>query len=283
MTVRDHLKNRTLITDLGLLIKNTDKIFKLINLRTLFQKEEKEPEHISAIKEEQAIKEININKSFVLYVNGMLTSETDAINQQNALSKTLNQSVGVFYNKTGGLIIDLIETSYGRNLEKSSEAAKNVAASIIDKVNNTNQTLTLIGYSQGAVIFNNALQIAQKELTDRQLNKIKFITFGGALNECDLNDNIEIEHFVNLDDPVPHLGLLIEDKTHSGTIYKRDAAGHFFLDDYLEPFKNGEFGTNSNFYKSIGKKELEQDLTKFMSKYEEINKQINKKINYKNT
>ena len=196
----------------------------------------------------------------------------------------LNENVGVFYNKTGGLIIDLLESSYGRNLNKRSEAAISVAYSIIDKLNNTNKDITLIGHSQGAIIINNALQIVQENLPEKQLKKIKFVTFGGALSKCDLNDNIKVEHFVNIDDPVPNLGLLRKNKIHSGDLFKRDATGHFFVRDYIHPFQKGEFGGNSNFYKLIEKQELEQSLTGFIVKYknkakENINNFINKNKN----
>ena len=281
MSVREYLSNKTIVKDIGLLLKNTDKIFKLFNLKTIFsgKKEESESQFSlsslktlfnfdkSTIKEDQAIKDIDIKDSSIIYVNGILTTEKDAIKQQKALENTLNKKVGVFYNQTGGLIIDLLESSYGRNLEKHSAASESVASSIIDKLNNTTENLTLIGHSQGAIILNNALEIVQDALPEKQLKKLTFITFGGALNKCDLNDNISVEHFVNKDDPVPNLGLLRKGKVHSGDIYERDATGHFFVRDYLHPFKKGEFGGNSNFYKLLGKKELEQDLTELISKY----------------
>lgn len=279
MSVRNYLKNRTIVKDIGLLIRNTDKVLKLFNLKSLFSRDNNAEDQFSfdilkkiftfdksMIQKDKAIKEIDTHGASVFYVNGILTDQEDAVKQKHKLEELLNEKVGLFYNETGGLIIDLLESSYGRNLDKKSEAAKALAVSIQDQLNRHNNDITLVGHSQGAIILNNALELIQENesINKNDLKRINFVTFGAAINECNLNDNIKIEHFANIDDPIPNLGILRKNKIHSGDIFKRDETGHFFVRDYLHPLEIGEFGHDSLFYKRT--RQVKKDMLLSMEK-----------------
>jgi hypothetical protein len=283
MSVKKYINNSMITTDLGLLLKNMGKIFKLFNIKKLFCGSDDlgftfvDFKNIftidsSVLKKAGCVKRIGNKEASVVYVNGILTTKKEAFKQNAFLSKTLNKDVETFYNETGGLLVDLLESSWGRNVETSSESAKVVASHILDKLKNTNEDeIHFVGYSQGAIILNNALNVVQNILPEEELKRIKFTTFGAALNECKLNKNIRVEHFANVDDPVPNLGILIKDIEHSGEIYTRDGSGHFFINSYLKPLKNGDFGKESNFYKEVNKADVKLATQKMLEKHSKIN------------
>jgi len=279
MSARDYLTNRTITADINLLIKNSDKIFKLFNLRTIFSsKPNSNQSFLEQIKKliffdqdstlpNSSIKNIDTDSTNIFFVNGILTSENEAIEQKKLLSSLLNTDIGLLYNKSGGLLIDLLESSYDRNIDNYSNATKHITKFIIFKLKTSSDILTLIGHSQGATLINKALNLAQKELNKEELKNIKFITFGAAINQCNLDKNILTEHFVNTEDPIPNLGLLINNSIHSGKIYKREATGHFFAQDYLMPLSRSEFGIDSYFYQQLSIPLQNNEIRTFLEKY----------------
>jgi hypothetical protein len=273
-SVSEYLSNRTLYEDFGLLLKNTGKIYKL------FYSNNKTNDNGFQISDLKKILRIDFNKlkgeslisignkdSNIIYVNGILTDKKEALEQKDYLNKLLSSKIEVLHNDTGGLFVDLLESSYGRNLLKRSDISIKLSKEILKKLKKSKESITLIGHSQGAIIINNALELVQNECDIEDLKRINFFTFGAAISQCVLNNSIKTEHFANIDDPIPNLGILIKGISHNGTIHTRDSSGHSFIDYYLKPFEKGEFGKENFFNKLIESNKLKDLLkTNFLNK-----------------
>tara|TARA_Y100001960_G_scaffold328546_1_gene417578 strand:- start:2190 stop:3116 length:927 start_codon:yes stop_codon:yes gene_type:complete len=275
----DYFKFDNVIEDIGILIKNSDKVWDILfsdNEETVKCKQEelkKEGLDFSGIKkvfnfdmDKLNTKELKIygnTHSNIIYVNGILTDLNDLREHMNCLGKAFNSDIKAFHNETGGVLIDLIESSYDRGELERTPLAEAMAKEILAKLEMSKEDLHLIGHSQGAILLNNALEIVQDECKFEDLSRLHFYTFGAGLKNCILNNNIHIEHFANEGDLIPNMGILNKDSEveHTGDLYTRKANGHYFLENYLMPLREGKFGTDSKFYNLVNTASIQNFLT----------------------
>lgn len=275
----DYFKFENVIDDIGILIKNSDKVWDILfsnDEEKVKCKEEELKEEgldLSGIKKVFSFdmdkintKEVkiygNVNSN-IIYVNGILTDLNDLREHMNCLGKAFNSDIKAFHNETGGVLIDLIESSYDRGMMERTPLSEAIAKEILAKLEISKEDIHLIGHSQGAILLNNALEIVQDECKFEDLSRLNFYTFGAGLKHCILNNNITIEHFANEGDLIPNMGILNKesDVEHTGTLYTREASGHYFLENYLIPLRQGKFGTESKFYDLINSASIQNLLT----------------------
>lgn len=246
---------KALLEDIQLMMGDQVKLKNLINRRTLFSensewyvKRDEEPQScdISDIQGNNQL--IGDKDAQVFFVNGVLTPKVVAIHQQQQLAKLVQQPVSLIYNPTKHVIADLLECHLDRH-----GLSSNIMAFAVDCIKHAlgshNKKILLVGYSQGAIIVSAALQALKQETQDYDLSRLHYVTFGAGVKQSILPGEVKQEHFVNLHDPVPHLGLLHPDYKVSGKVYERDNWGHLFVADYLNPMASGEFGGDSLFEK----------------------------------
>ncbi len=75
------------------------------------------------------------------------------------------------------------------------------------------------------------------------------------------------------------MGILNKDSEveHTGDLYTREANGHYFLENYLIPLRDGKFGTESKFYNLVNTASIQNFLTQ---KTESL--QIDTELKYEN-
>jgi hypothetical protein len=184
-------------------------------------------------------------QSRVFFVNGILTPFGLADYQRNYLANLIHQPVGLLYNPTVGLLGDLLECHQDRQ-GKPSDVVMALYHQLQTALN-TNGDITLVGYSQGAIIATHALQLLARHASRDELRRIHYTTFGAGFKDSLLPHCIHQEHFANARDPITHLGLHHPDFSVTGEIHSRDAHGHMLVADYLSPTLLSEF---SNFHQS---------------------------------
>jgi hypothetical protein len=189
------------------------------------------------------------NQARVLFINGIVTTRPIAQHQASMLSQALQEPVELIYNETEGLIKDLLECNEGRHGILNEEARK-AQQVIMDKLA-TDGPLTIVAYSQGAIIATSALNALAGTLSDEALLRISFVTFGAGFRECQLPSSIHCEHFANRRDPVTKLGLQHANYSHCGQLFMREAKGHLFVADYLTPMRQGYSYGESQFQRRI--------------------------------
>lgn len=221
----------------------------LFNLRTLLSQDSELPRDrkaLSALAKSLAHADFGgvcydgERHSRVLFVNGIMTPYSVALNQRDYIQSRVGQSVGLVYNPTESLIADLLECHQDRVGEPTA-LVKGLMLQIQYAVRSSPYPVTVIGYSQGAIAATRALTLLQDTLTPAQCRRLRYVTFGAGFKTNQLHDNIIQEHFANLRDPVVHLGLLQTATPHSGVIHTRDAQGHMLVADYLSPAAQAGF------------------------------------------
>ncbi len=227
-------------------------LFKMLNRKTVFQSySEYNPKHYSAMENiknkavhlkfktsdsmRDGVKRMGREDATYVYINGILTAEGVAKYQQHYLEKVLGGDVELFYNYTGGALVDLYESFLDRN-DMCTVATKNTVSFLVEKLERQDE-IVILAHSQGAIISYYALLLIAKERPEL-LQKVRLITFGAALKEFTKKLDVERYHFANTHDPVSRLGLF----DCNEEIITRDAHGHLFIADYIYPIWNGEFG-----------------------------------------
>lgn len=178
------------------------------------------------------------NSARVLFINGIVTPYSVAQHQANILSQAIGQEVTLIHNETDGLYHDLLECNQGRS-GVLTEIAQRMLEVINAQLLNDEAELTIVAYSQGAIIATSALTELAKNTCENDLSRIRYITFGAGFKTSVLPEQIFCEHFANSDDPVTWLGLQNVEFPYSGELFVRSAKGHFFVADYLIPMMNG--------------------------------------------
>ncbi|GHE97617.1 PE-PPE domain-containing protein [Thalassotalea profundi] len=188
-------------------------------------------------------------KPRVLFINGIVTPYSVAKHQADILNKAIRQDVALIYNETDGLFQDLLECNQGRSgvlTDVAQRMLEAIEAQLLEE-----GELTIVAYSQGAIISTSALIELAKNATEEDLSRIRYITFGAGFKTSVLSTHIYCEHFANSDDPVTWLGLQHIDFPYSGELFIRQAKGHFLIADYLIPMMNGATYGDSWFEKQI--------------------------------
>ena len=161
----------------------------------------------------------------VFFINGVIAHHDVALLQRDALSAALGEHVALLYNPTKNLIADLLECHHDRYGASASASSKYVMEHILGRIQ-AGLRVTIVGYSQGAIIANAALLSIMNKVSPEQLSLISFVSFGAGFRSSVLPSIIIQEHFANVRDPVVNLGLLLPEHAVSGTVYTREASGH---------------------------------------------------------
>ena len=202
-------------------------------------------------KHNKKLKKIDLDHSNIIYVNGILTSERIATYQKRRLERLLKKQVALIYNPTVSLIKDIIEGVSYATVNKQADVMVEISNIIKQKNFVNKKPLKLIGHSNGVTILHHALKLIEHQLTKSQLSRITFIAMGSPFVYTDLHPLIHVEYFSNSEDPIIKFNRLKSNKNLEFQVYTRDAKGHFLVNDYLLPLKNGEFGKCSVLYKKI--------------------------------
>lgn len=258
---------KALVEDIQLMMGKQVKLRNLINRRTLFSKNSEwyvdrslspEMNHESVIANHQeGLSPAEYQPMLIgqaphraLFVNGVLTPMAVAMHQQQQLSDLLPFPVSLIYNPTRHVIADLLECHLDRN-GLASTIMQFTKDCILNALAESDESVLLVGYSQGAIIISAALQALQEELDETDLKRIHYVTFGAGVKQSTLSPLMLQEHFVNEHDPIPHLGLLHPDYDVTGEVYLREAHGHLLVADYLNPLAAGDFAGGSQFEKRL--------------------------------
>jgi hypothetical protein len=190
----------------------------------------------------------------VIMINGVMSPFRIATHQSEVLSLCIGQPVSLIYNPTIGIIKDLLECHQDRHGEPT-----NIVRFTMERITQSlmqDGPITIVGYSQGAIIASAAIAQLAKVQPASILSRIHYVTLGAGFKESILPHYIKQEHFANANDPVTHMGLLSGQYTSTGTSHIRDAHGHLMIADYLLPIKAGDFGGDSLFETFFLKEEL---------------------------
>tara|TARA_B100000700_G_scaffold331370_1_gene463545 strand:- start:1776 stop:2621 length:846 start_codon:yes stop_codon:yes gene_type:complete len=227
--------------DVGLLLGGKFQLHHLFNLRTMIRKDcdlSGGRNMLKVVSDSLSKKDFagvcldGCKNARILFVNGVMTPYSLAQWQRDCLQMLFKQPVGLVYNPTESLIADLLECHQDRYGEPTM-LAHGLVAQIEYTLKTSPYPVTVVGYSQGAIIATRALSILTARLGRAQLQRVRYITFGAGFRENQLHEAIVQEHFANLRDPVVHLGLLRPGSEHTGVIHTRDAQGHMLVADYL--------------------------------------------------
>lgn len=185
-------------------------------------------------------KEYGKNKDFY-YVNGINTKESEANHTAEQLSSATGQNFKPLYNKTDGVLSDLIEVSKQRFSDEKFDTVTLNTTLPFYKTLSQGKGLKIVAHSQGAAITAKALKLCEKiliykslninlpslsskdmEEADKQIKKnkdspeykkalenvnkimseVEVITMGGAASQ-DQFPNVKLVEILNPKDPVP--------------------------------------------------------------------------------
>jgi hypothetical protein len=189
----------------------------------------------------------------VIYVNGIKTSEMDAMSQASELEFMLGKDVELFYNKTNGWVSDLIESFANRwfykwfvaritlNLVTAIRVALSIGCDVM-----------IVAHSQGTAIAANAIHLLEAEwgADCPYPDRVSLICFANV-NSREPNRIKRVEYFINSWDAV--LKLLIKCSTEKwiGKRFLRKGSGHNFIHDYLEKIDRFDNVWKSFFYEYV--------------------------------
>lgn len=203
-------------------------------------------------------KDNTINESWY-YINGIATTENEAILQKNVLEKMFEKNIDVIYNPTRGFLMDLAESIKERTFNKKTQITEDVSEKIKEDLM-SGRKVVLIGHSQGGIIASGVVNnmIKDKDVKN-YLTNLELYTFASAADKVSHHKELSLrherlvpysEHYVNEKDFVAQIGVgaSIFREQISGDIYSVDAPGHFLVEHYLEHFKNGLYTKDSKLY-----------------------------------
>ena len=203
------------------------------------------------------------------FVNGCATDYDGLQKNVDLLSSTFGREVTGIYNKSFGLIGDLLECLIQRCFNYKTHTVRMVYTSIKPLITDPRVSkIVLIGHSQGGIIISMVLDQLFAELPPEGMQKLEVYTFGSAASHfpnpavsldpvrppplianghVDASSNPAnqqliipyIEHYANEYDMVPRWGVLhcvsdIQSSLYAGSVFVRlGASGHMFNQHYL--------------------------------------------------
>lgn len=202
---------------------------------------------------------INTENESWYYINGIATTESEALLQEEVLEKMFHKEITTIYNPTKGFFSDLMESIKERTFNRKTEITENTKE-LIKKDLLDGKKVVIIGHSQGGIIASGVvnLLIKDKDVKDK-LKNLELYTFASAADKVSHHKGESLrqgrlvpysEHYVNEKDFVAQIGVgaTIFRSQISGDIYSADAAGHFLVEHYLEHFKNGVYTKDSRLF-----------------------------------
>lgn len=179
-------------------------------------------------------------------VNGVST--TREMHRMNArqLADVFHRQIYCFHNPTQGTVLDLLECTLGRTLNKLTKVARK-EADFLRTLFRTypRHKVVLIAHSQGTIITGNAIEYLIKEDKCAGLERLEVYTFGCAATEMftvrDLTTGALVpfyEHYANKKDYVARIGVLKDTEKFPGfllpgKVFVRHSEGHLLGEHYL--------------------------------------------------
>ncbi|KAL4885951.1 hypothetical protein BJY04DRAFT_214144 [Aspergillus karnatakaensis] len=159
----------------------------------------------------------------------------------NRISETFKREVTGIFNRSEGLLWDLVECAGGRNksdegpsLVDRTESSRRARKTLKDKLQATSaEQIAVIAHSQGCLLLRLVLQDLQKNNPDI-LQKLRVFTFGNPSYDWDFELG-HTEHFYNEKDFIAKLGVGRKGArdAYTGTIFTNSSwTGHLFNAQY---------------------------------------------------
>ena len=182
-----------------------------------------------------------------LYINGILSSNQEVLNDINKLNEIFNRPINGIYNPTDSFTIDLIESLIDKETNHITQPAliglftisKKILDPQIDKV-------IIIAYSQGTLILSKILNLLSNLGFDKEiyLKKIEIYSIANCSSKMRYisQDLPYMEHFVNENDFIGRLGINCSDhlksyiKIDGQKILIKNKYGHLLNENYLDNF-----------------------------------------------
>ncbi|MDP6037736.1 MAG: hypothetical protein QGG64_04240 [Candidatus Latescibacteria bacterium] len=186
------------------------------------------------------------------FVNGIATDPTMLQMSGAYLYELFGRPIELINNPTDGILVDLIESVFGRTFDFSSTPAQYTKVRVENALASREcDRVVLLAHSQGAIVASNVVRDLVQEYgqDDRRpnLEKLEVYTFGSAADEIDADTELSckhnrlvpyIVHYANTKDVIAQLGVLqkrnpANQKEMDGRIYTVEKSGHLFNAHYL--------------------------------------------------
>lgn len=182
-----------------------------------------------------------------IYINGILSSKQEVLNDLNKLKEIFNRPINCIYNPTDSLTIDLIECLLDKETNYITQPAlvglftisKKIIDPHIDKV-------IIIAYSQGTIILSKIINLLPQIGIDKEiyLKKLEIYTIANCSSKMEyISQNLPyMEHLVNEHDFVGRLGINCSDhlrsyiKIDGQKILVKNKYGHLLTENYFDNF-----------------------------------------------
>lgn len=200
----------------------------------------------------------NDNNCFI-FINGVLGSEKQVINNKIQLEKLLDKPINILFNSSDTLMSDLIESLIGKETQELTEASFKALEIICNKLLDKNiNKVIIIAYSQGTIISAKVLNSLYKFglNTEEYMKKLEIYCFSNcASNMCYIKNNYPyMEHFANKNDFVAKLGCNCPDNIkhliniHGKIFINENGSGHLLNLHYLHNFSKNYPNSRLNEY-----------------------------------
>lgn len=191
-----------------------------------------------------------VNGQPVYYVNGVGNTQDDAVLEAKALANQLHRPVALIYNPTHGLFDDVLRTTADllwQPPQPQPDPATRELAGVMLSAWQKGQTVDVVGYSEGAVLVNNALlTMDDLGLGSWAFTHVAVLSVAAPLGSLPADGTAHFQRIDNAGDPIVEL---FGDRQFSllGKIdllfLGRDSINlHYFLSGYL-----GQLSTASLF------------------------------------
>jgi hypothetical protein len=185
------------------------------------------------------------------FINGVFTDSGLLDSNCEFLEKRYNVGVTGIYNRSYGFIWDLVESALQREFGMHNASVRMATKKILNELKN-NQTVRLIGHSQGSIIAGLVVEELYKILSQmgekEYLKNLELYTFANPSKSFKNPENLikVVEHYANIGDPVSRLGVLSNAPKFDGNIYiNGSTTGHFF-NRYYSLRSDYKIGTTPN-------------------------------------
>jgi len=183
----------------------------------------------------------NFQGDLVYFVNGVDVTRESALNEAKALAARIQRPVGLIYNVTNGIALDLTEATYDRtwplvvpvlgHIVQANSTTRQVAHLIY----HAKKRISIVSHSQGCIIVRNALLMANTYTGGKAKDRITWVATALPLRDeevCPKPDRFR--GLVNPDDTVCQLvGLRLKPEKLDGDA----AAAHDFVTAYVDEIR----------------------------------------------
>lgn len=179
----------------------------------------------------------NVHEDRWFYANGVVSDRTAWVVQAEMISKIFGKKVEALFNPTQTILVDLVETVYGRTFNRIDKTTKDYLHTLRPVIE-SGVEVHIVAYSQGGVVISNTIKCLIEEGVD--LSNVNVYTFGSAHDEFEFDDKVYSEHFANTRDYVASIGVL-HFRAGKAPVFVSDNSGHLLNAHYLYNFINGDY------------------------------------------